>query len=138
MHSNFFKAQSLINKLKSELKQLSDIENLKGLENLEAYSSIDHLIDELSAAERTLSYLNMPTKEGTLQESSDGKFFIVFTDGSESYSLGCGHSLELYSDGEWLIGRVEHRRTTGQDGYYFYGDQKPFLYSGMRARLRAE
>jgi len=138
MHSNFLKAQTLINKLKNELKQLSDIENLKGLENLEAYQLVDHLIDELSGAEGTLSYLNKPTKEGTLQESSDGKFFIAFKDGSESYGLGCGHSLELYSDDEWLIGRVEHRKTSDQEGYYFYGDYKPFLYSGMRVRLRVE
>ena len=132
----FVKAESEIWNAKRNLKKILDeVEGVRGLENHEAYVLLDNLVERLEDAERELVYLQKPTKEGTLIEDGDtGKFFISYNDGSKSYLLSCGNGLELFYDDEWHIGRVE-----AKDGkYYFYGEDRPFLHTGMRARKRVD
>ena len=68
-------------------------------------------------------------KEGVLVEDKQRKkFYIVYDDMTESNFLSCGSPLDACIDYEWYEGRVE-----AADGrYYFYGDTKVFLYTGMR------
>lgn len=146
LDKEYSKAESIISNAKYQLEKIFDNGNYKGVENYEAYKELEHLIEKLDDTERHLQYLGKPTKEGRLVEDRGGKFFIAYDDGEESYLLSCGTSLEVYlkedleEDVEegWHIGRVEHRSKNGQEGYYFYGANKPFLYEGMRARKRIE
>jgi len=136
LNKAFARAESEIWTLKGNLKKIIDeVEGIRGLENHEAYIVLDNLVEKLEDAERELTYLQKSTKEGTLiEDSSTGKFFIEYNDGSKGYSLSCGNSLELFYDDEWHIGRVEARDSK----YYFYGENTPFLYTGMRVRKRID
>lgn len=143
---NYLRAEDTISQTRYRLQKLLENSSTKGLENHEAYREIENLLEHLEDAERSLQYLSKPTKEGKLIESDGGKFYIAYDDGTESYLLSCGNNLEVYLQEDleedveegWHIGRVEHRSKNGQEGYYFYGANKPFLYQGMRARKRIE
>lgn len=70
-------------------------------------------------------------KEGVIVKNKrTGKFFIACYNKSKSDNLCLGNQLEIYYNSEWHTGRVE--MTDGE--YYFYGNVKPFLYTGLRAR----
>lgn len=143
---NYLKAEDTINQARYRLKKLLENSSTKGLENSTAYREIEYILEMMEDTEKSLEYLSKPTKEGKLIESDGGKFYIVYDDGTESYLLSCGNNIEVYlkedleEDVEegWHIGRVEHTTRNGQEGYYFYGANKPFLYHGMRARKRIE
>lgn len=138
MKAAYTKAEDVINKAQMELDRI--LETAAGgnqtIEDQEAYSTLENIIDRLERAENYLKYLNKPVKNGVLQLDTDtGKYFISFDDGEEGYLLSCGHTLEVYIDDEWIIGRVEAR---GDGEYYFYGADRPALYRGMRVRKRFE
>ena len=143
---NYLKAEDTINQARCRLQKLLDNSSTKGLENREAYKEIETLLEHLEDAEKSLEYLSKPTKEGRLIEAEGGKYYIAYDDGTESYNLSCGNNVEVYLQEDleeeveegWHIGRVEHKSKNGQEGYYFYGANKPFLYQGMRARKRIE
>lgn len=70
-------------------------------------------------------------KEGFLTEDRERKkYYIIYDDNTESNFLSCGSPLDIYYNNEWQEGRVEARGGK----YYFYGDDNPFLYTGMRVR----
>lgn len=147
LDKNYVKVESIVNDARYKLSKLLDSCTSEGVENREAYWSIENLISKLEDVENELQYLNKPVKEGKLIEDKEcGKFYIAYKDGSESYLLGCGNSIEVYLQRDlegdveegWHIGRVEHTSRDGQSGYYFYGANKPFLYSGMVVRKRID
>ena len=133
MDKRYVTAESIINKAAYELNKIYDSATTNTQEDREAYRAIETLLEALRDTEREIQYLSSPTKEGQLQEQSNGKFAIEYMDGTESDDLSCGSSLEIYDQEEgWLFGRVE-----AKDGqYYFWGEGRPFLYTGMRARKR--
>lgn len=134
MKVEYTKAQDIINKARLQLQKILDgIQDNKTVEDHEAYSNLDNIIDKLTISENEFEYLNSPTKEGFLLLDNDtDKYFINYSDGLESSLLSCGSTLEIFNDGEWIIGRVEAR-----DGkYYFYGLDKPFLFVGLKVRKR--
>lgn len=134
MKNEYTKAQDIINKAKFQLQKILDeVQGNKTVEDHEAYSILDNIIDRLTSAENELEYLNSPVKYGVLQEDHEtGKYYIAYDDGTESHNLSCGSTLELLIDDDWIIGRVEAR--DGQ--YYFYGADKPHLFRGMMVRKR--
>jgi hypothetical protein len=98
--------------------------------------------EKLNDAKKAIIHFSKPTKEGYLRESLSGKFEIKYKDGSNSYPLSCGSSLEIYLKNDrpdvereegWYSGRVEY-----SDGYYFYSSGNPKIYSGMIARQRMD
>jgi len=105
----------------------------KTAEDREAYSLLNDIMERMTIAEGFLEYLQKPTEEGTLEEDPlRRKFYVSFDNGKEGHMLSCGSPLELLIDEEWEIGRVE-----AKDGnYYFYGEGRPYLCKGMRARIR--
>lgn len=90
------------------------------------------LLYQLEDIQAQIEYLMLPAREGELSHNLRGRYYIRFEDGEMSNDLTSGHPVEVFLDGEWNVGRVEHR-----DGsYYFYGGDRPFLADGMRARIR--
>ena len=134
MKAEYTKAEYIINKARFQLQKLLDeIQDNQTIEDHEAYSTLDNIIDKMTSAENEFEYLNSPTKEGILIFDNDtDKYYIDYDDGSTSCLLSCGSTLELFLDGEWIIGRVEARN----GDYYFYGGDKPSLNYGMKARKR--
>ncbi|KNZ41449.1 DUF5348 domain-containing protein [Acetobacterium bakii] len=141
MNYEYMKARDIISKAHYELEDIfkhTEPENMtsdfQSLENREARDTLEKVIGCLDIARDHLEYLNSPIKEGVLEEDSrTQKFFIIYDDRTESYNFGCGSSLELFINGEWIIGRVE----ANQEGeYYFYGAGRPLLFRGMRVRKR--
>lgn len=78
--------------------------------------------------------------EGTLREAENGKFELFDEMGEYIKYFSCGSPIECYVEYEgkkqWIDGRVEYTTRNGESGYYFVGADKPFLYTGMRARVR--
>lgn len=133
MDVNYLNAKDKIHSLKNQLERIIDKADYKGMENNECYRLLERLTEELEDAERSINYYSQPVKEGRLIELDNGRFEIC------DKELTCGSSVEIYDEeeAEWIAGRVEHTTRDGQSGYYFYGSyNKPFLYKGMRARIR--
>lgn len=132
MDKNYLKAKEIIDNARGDLNNIFVKAECKGVENEAAYRLLENIIEKLEDIAKGIKYLGSPTKEGILVEDSNGKYFIEYDDGSKSYNLSCGNTLELLYNDEWQIGRVE-----AKDGeYYFYGEGIPFLHNGMRARKR--
>ena len=72
-------------------------------------------------------------KEGVIvKNKKTGKFFIACYNKAKSDNLTRGNQLEIYYNNEWHAGKVEVI-----DGeFYFYGEVKTFLYTGLRARQK--
>lgn len=140
MDKEYTRALDIIWKAKVDLKKIYDNAAAKTFEDKKAYKAIERLVESLENTEETIEHYNKPAKDGTLMEDVRGKFYIEFSDGSSSYPFSCGSSIEVYLkddpeediDQGWYSGRVEHNG----EGYYFYGANKPMLYTGMRARVR--
>lgn len=134
MKNEYLKAQGIIARAKADLNKLLDeVSGNQTMEDLEAYAILDNAIDKLGNAEFDLRYLNSPVKNGVLDEDGEsGRYYIAYDDGSTGYNLTCGDSIELFSDDEWILGRIEAK----DQKYYFYGSGQPFLYRGMRVRKR--
>ena len=108
-------------------------------ENQKAYRIIENLLEKTLDAEETIKRLSLQAIEGKLEEQSHGKFRLITNNGNSiGYELSCGSYLEVFSFGEWYVGRVEHKTTNGKKGYYFCNNdlEHPFLYTGMVARVR--
>lgn len=141
MKKEYTKAEVIINRARLDLMSLlNDAGNNKTIEDQEAYATLDSVIDKMASAEDEFKYLNSPTKEGILQEDQErGKYYIVYDEGTESCNLSCGSPLEVYLYDDWIIGRVEARdgvgASSGRD-YYFYGGDRPLLFTGMKVRTR--
>lgn len=135
MDKQYIKALNIISKTKSELKNIYNTAEYKGLENSEVSNSLDKLLQELEDVKNTIEYFSGHTKEGYLIENSNGKYEVEFADGNRSYDLSCGSAVEINVNGEWFAGRVEHKT---DKGYYFYNSEveHPVLHQGMKARLR--
>lgn len=134
MDVNYLNARDKISYLKGDLEKILDKADYKGMENRACYSEIERLQEALDDAIRSIEYYSRPVREGKLIALPNGRFEIC------DRELTSGSSLEIYheEEKEWVAGRVEYRRTDEKEGYYFYGDDKPFLYEGMRARIRVK
>lgn len=143
MDKLYYRALDDITRALTAVKAVMDDAPAKMPEDIAAYRVMETLSDQLDRAKCNLNYLATPTKEGRLREENNGKFCVVYNDGTESYPLSCSSSLEIPDPEEdpeenqgWLIGRVEGRMTDQGNQYYFYGGAKPALHEGMRARKR--
>lgn len=125
---------TLADKIKDTLDSIPS--NDGTMEEEEIRYALDNALDKLLDAKRAIEYYTKPTKEGVLIENSSGKFQIMFDEGGKSYEFSCSYPIELYIDGIWISGHVEHTSINSESGYYFYGANKPFLREGMRARIR--
>jgi hypothetical protein len=136
MDVNYLNARDKISSLKSYLEGMLDKADYKSsMENRSCYSEIERLTEELDDVIRSIEYYSRPVEEGRLIELSNGRFEIC------DRELHSGSALEVYDEeeSEWVAGRVEHRRGSDGEGYYFYGlDNKPFLFEGMKARIRVK
>ncbi len=97
---------------------------------------LEGLVEKMDDVVYAIEHYSKPTREGTLRNREDGKFDLIDDGGKSIDYFSCGSSIEceLEYDGEleWFAGRVEYR----DGGYYFYGADKPYLYTGMKARIR--
>ena len=135
MRVEFLRAKNVISEAERKLEDLMlDIENEIGeLESKEFRTVVSNLIEKMEIALDDITYFQMPTKEGKLVfDQKREKYHIVFKDGEEGYPLSCGNTLEDFLEGEWVVGRVEHR----YGGYYFTGGYRPFLGGSMKVRKR--
>lgn len=136
MNEKYQEAKETITRARKQLEEITrepEITN-GSIEDREAYDTLQDLLDRLEESERALNYLGSATQEGTLiMDPARGKFYIGYYDGGQSYLLSCGSSLELFMNDQWHIGRVE---ANSAGVYYFYGEGRPELAHGMRARLR--
>ncbi len=139
MDPKYIKAMDIARKTKEQLQAINETQDTTDTEELilEAYKTIERLIESLDEAEKDINYLTGERKEGVLVYNNDTeRFYILFTD-SNDRELSCGNTLELHYQNKWHIGRVEHTRRGEEEGYYFYSDlHKPFLKAGMRVRKR--
>jgi len=71
--------------------------------------------------------------EGYLNEMPSGRFELLDKHDKHIMYFTCGSPIEIYYNGEWIIGRVE---ADIKGNYYFYGADKPYLHNGMRARVK--
>lgn len=71
-------------------------------------------------------------KEGYLREMPNGRFELLDKKGKQITYFTCGSPIQIYYGNEWIEGRIEADR---EGNYYFYGADKPYLHSGMKARL---
>lgn len=134
MNNAYEEAQRIIDDTKIQLGELLDVFSVKTSEDEELYDILSHIIGRLTSASSSINYLNSPVKEGILQlDNSSKKYYIIHENGETSALLSCGNSLEIYCDDNWVIGRVE---ATLKGEYYFYGSDKPLLFSGMKVRKR--
>lgn len=134
----YLNAREIVDLAKIKLESIGEQVDIEGLENNTAYFSLLNLVDKLEDFSYEINYLSSPFKEGILRATDHGKFYIFYDDETESYPLSCSSSLEVLVDDLWQIGRVEYRSEDDYEGYYFYGEDKPFLHSGMRVRKRID
>lgn len=137
MDSQYTEAYRIIRSARLKLNRIIKTAPYKTFEDAEANNELEDLLGRLELAERTLTYLSKEPKEGVLElEPTQDRYFIVYSDGTESDTLHAGAGIEAYYNDEWQIGRVEHRTAEVGGGYYFYGPGRPSLYRGMRVRSR--
>jgi hypothetical protein len=128
-------AEYLIRKTMKEIKKIIDTSGAKTKDDNLAIRQLEILVEKLEDVENELKYLKADAKEGVLFLNSVSKRFVIkYNDGTESYDLTCGSSLEVWDNEyeEWNIGRVEH---STEKGYYFY-QTKSKLTEGMRVAKR--
>jgi len=131
MDQAYTTAKDIIADSHKELARLLEIAAQAAGADQAAHALISSLLDKMSAAEKELTYLGSQIKEGLLTIGQDEKYGIQFAEGG-GYPLEVGSHLELFSDEEWHLGRVEARGGR----YYFYGEGRPFMRPGMKARIR--
>lgn len=137
MDKKYAEALRVLERANLDIVNIMNEADYKTNENAILFHSLENWARASTSAIADIKYFQRPTTEGWLRESDNGKFFIESNDGKKSYDLSCGDSLELYQEGEWHVGRVEHRTTEIGKGYYFYGcDSRPFLHQGMKVRKR--
>lgn len=138
----FTRFQSKLSSLISEAQQIVDEDMPRDFENKRAYTAIEKLKDDMELALYELKYISKPVIEGKLSEMEYGKFELINRSGESVAIFSCGSRIEVYDpeEAEWHIGRVEHGKQLENDteGYYFccHAAGNPYLYTGMRARIR--
>lgn len=143
MNESYLKVLNELSLTKSHIERLWEQGEAKSFEDRQAYCIIENIIESLDEATYKLKRYSMPSVEGRLEEdSSREKFELIKEDGKGlGWFFSCGDYIEvLGDDGEWYPGRVEHTTRDGVKGYYFYNHDldHPFLYTGMKARVRKE
>lgn len=147
MNSNYLNASERLERAKTDIKSLWEEgqNDNKGFENKQAYRILENIIENMDTAVYKLKRYSMEAIEGELLEDSYlDKFELIRNDNGKGigYSFSCGDYLEVFDNesGEWYAGRVEHTTRNGVTGYYFYCNElgHPFLYGGLRARVRRD
>lgn len=147
MNSSYLKALDKLTFAKSDIERLWEEGQKEGksFEDKRAYYILENIIESLDTAVYKLKRYSWPAIEGKLLEDKEReKFELIREDNGKSigYMFSCADYLEVYDQdtGEWYAGRVEHTTRDGRTGYYFYCSDldNPFLYTGMRARVRKE
>lgn len=146
MDTNYLKILDKVDFAFSDIESLFNKVQLekKSFENRQAYYIVENLLEYLDRAKDRLKRISFPAIEGWLQEQDNNKFELIRieTDRSIGYQFSCGSYLEVWNDEEkqWEAGRVEHTTKYGNTGYYFVCSDmdNPFLYTGMKARVRRE
>lgn len=112
----------------------------RSFEDAAAYNIVENIIESLDKAIDRLKRYSLPTIEGKLIEDKERNKFELVRDNGKGlgWFFSCGDYLEVFNDGEWYSGNVEHTTRNDYTGYYFYNSdlQHPFLYEGMRVRIR--
>jgi Domain of unknown function (DUF5348) len=139
---NYLKARDEMSCIKDKLDNLLKEAKTKSFEDEIVYNYMYGVIENLETVIEKIDHFSKPTIEGTLREAENGKFELFDEMGKHIRCFSCASSIECYVeyDGEmqWVAGRVEHTTRNGESGYYFLGADKPFLYTGMKARIRTE
>jgi len=145
MNNNYLKAMDKLSFAKSDIEKLfEEAQKAKerSFEDRAAYNIIENIIERLDTAIDRLKRYSLPTIEGRLIEDRDRSKFELVRDNGKGlgWFFSCGDYLEVFDDGEWYSGRVEHTTKNDYTGYYFYNSdlEHPFLYEGMRVRIRRE
>jgi hypothetical protein len=142
MNEVYKRLQNKLEALISEAHNILDTESPKSFEDKQAYRLVQNLMDELDGVNDRIKYIALPAIEGKLRENDSGKFELFDKTGKYVTYFSCGSRIEICDpdDGTWYLGRVEHKCEDGRRGYYFCGScfGAPFLYNGMRARIRRE
>ncbi len=145
MNTSYLKAIDKITLAYSDINRLWEDGQLvcKSFEDKEAYAILEDLLERMDMAAYRLKRFASPAIEGKLQEDPvRKKFELIQSDTGKGvgYQFSCGDYLEIWDDEEkeWRAGRVEHTSRDGYAGYYFFcpGMGNPFLYTGMKARIR--
>lgn len=151
MNTSFLKALDKLTYAKADIEQLWE-EGQKQIrregkyfEDRQAYYILQNAIENLDTAIYKLKRYTWPAIEGKLREDKErNKFELIREDNGKGlgWFLSCGDYLEVYDEEnrDWFPGRVEHTTRDGITGYYFYCSdlENPFLYTGMKARIRKE
>lgn len=144
MDINYLKALDKLSFSKAEIERLWEEAQKQGksFEDKQAYNILENIIGEMEAAVDRLKRYSLPTIEGKLREMDNGKFELLDDSGKYITYFSCGSMIECYcydeyeEENRWFSGRVEYKSENDQRGYYFSGADRPFLYTGMRARIR--
>lgn len=147
MNNSYLRALGKLTLAKSDIEKLWEDGQTEGksFEDKQAYYILESIIEELDTAAYKLKRYSLPAIEGKLQEDKDReKFELIRNDTGRGlgWFFSCGDYLEVWDDEEkeWYPGRVEHTTREGTKGYYFHNSDlgHPFLYTGMKARVRKE
>lgn len=148
MKIQYLKALDRITFLKSEIERHwkeGQVMKPHRFEDKQADPILENLIEDLDIAAHRLKRLSLPVIEGKLQEDPyREKFELIRDDNGEGigYQFSSADYLEVWDEEEkeWQTGRVEHTSRDGHSGYYFFCPSmgNPFLYTGMKARIRRE
>lgn len=139
MYTKYYsEIRSLAAKLNDLLEELPGCSDDETMEEEAIRGSIYQAADKLNDAKRAMDYFTRPTDEGYLEQNRNGRFEMndhEFTSGS-AIEVYLNEDKENHIKEGWYAGRVEYTRRDDQEGYYFYGANKPFLEYGMKARIR--
>lgn len=147
MNIHYIKAMDKLILAKSEIEKLFEqVQEVgKCFEDKEAYFILENIIEKMDIAAYRLKRLSLPTIEGKLQEDCEFKKFELIrqdTGKGLGWFFSCGDYLEVFDPetDEWYSGRIEHTTRNGITGYYFVNNElgNPFLYTGMKVRIRKE
>lgn len=141
MNINYLKIIDNLSITKSDIEALLEgREAEQSFEDSAAYNIVENIIESLDKAIDRLKRYSLPTIEGKLIEDKERNKFELVRDNGKGlgWFFSCGDYLEVFNDGEWYSGNVEHTTRNDYTGYYFYNSdlQHPFLYEGMRVRIR--
>jgi len=114
-------------------KNLLKTEPSNNFEDEKAYSIIEYITREIDEAAHELDHLTREVREGVLLLNSQGRYNL---DTMPEFYFTCGNIIEVYIDGQWQRGRVEH----DNKDYYFcnYEGCNLQFFEGMQARVRVD
>lgn len=142
MDERYLRFQSKLAAVVAEARGIVETGSSKGFENRLAYRTINKLYEEADLLLDKLEYLSKSAIEGKLYEMDNEKFELITSEGKSITHFSCGSRIEVFDpeENEWHLGRVEHKREGTNQGYYFCCSSmgNPFLYTGMKARIRRD